>query len=123
MGQSEDDTVQLRGQGDVLRDGKLPQRLVLVSPGIGLVAQPLVLVLDLLQVRPLLGLFHLQLILLFDSLDTTTGRVSSILERSSPLLHPHDLVPGQTAHLQRPIEVPDRNRDQFIVADVGNGAR
>lgn len=96
---SEDETIQVSWQGNVLGDGKLAKALVFMHPGVGLVLQPQILILHLLQISPLLRLFHLQLVLLLDSLDTTTCGVSSVLERPAALFHPHNLIAGQATHL------------------------
>lgn len=69
-----------------------------------------------------LRLLRFQFVLLLDPLDPAAGRVSAILQRSPALLHPDDLVAGQTAQLQRPIEIAHRDRNEFVVADVGNRA-
>ena len=35
-----------------------------------------------------------------------------------PLLHLHDLVPVEAAHLQLPVEVPHRERHEVLVRDA-----
>lgn len=115
------DTVQLWGQGNVLGHCEFSEALVFVQPGLGLAPKSRVFILHLLQVCPLLRLFVLQLILLLDPFDSATGRVSSVFEGSPSLFHPHDLVPCQSSHLERAIQVTHGYGNQLIVADVRNG--
>lgn len=60
----------------------------------------------------------LELILLFDSLDTAGCSIAAILQCSSSLLHPDDLVTIQSTHLECSIEISHRYRHQLIIVDI-----
>lgn len=67
--------------------------------------------------------FRFQIVFLFDTFDTATGCISTVFQCTSTLLHANDFGTRQTTQFQCTIQVPHRNRHQFIVADVRDGAR
>lgn len=67
--------------------------------------------------------FRFQIVFLFDTLDTATGCISTVFQCTSTLFHANDFGPRQTTQFQCAIQVSHRNRHQFIVANVRDGAR
>lgn len=86
----EADTVQLWWQWNVLGNCKFAQRLIFDAPCFGLISHPLVVVLHFLKIRPLVGLFYLQLVFLLDPLNPTTGSVAPVFQCPTSLLHTND---------------------------------
>lgn len=62
-----------------------------------------------------ISFFRFKIVLLFDTLDATTGCITSIFKCSTSLFHSNNFTASQTFHFQCSIQVPDRNRYQFIV--------
>lgn len=59
----------------------------------------------------------LQLVFLFNSLDSAGCSISTIFQCSSPLLHTNDLISIQSSHFKCSIQVPHRYWHQLIIVD------
>lgn len=110
--------LQLARNGYIVLNSKLQQCFVFVFPVANIQAYLFVVIVHLFQLRPFVRFFRFQFILLFDALDSTTGRIAPILESATPLFHAHNLLPVKSTHLQRPVQITHRNRYELIIRDI-----